>query len=252
MQLTELADYLSALLDLGRFEKADPSLNGLQVGEEKEIHRVALAVDACGESFERARLAGADLLVVHHGLFWGAPRRLTGEFYRRIKTLVESGLALYAAHLPLDAHPELGHNAVMAARLGLQDLSPFGIYRGLPIGFKGRLAEEADLETLLNRLGLNSAGCPAVFPFGPEGIRTVGLISGAAAGDVEQAIDEGLDLFITGEASHQIYHTCLEGKINFAAAGHYFTETFGLEALAKRITGETGLGTVFLDVPTGL
>jgi len=253
MTINEISRWLADLLNLDAFAAADPSLNGLQVGRgSKEAARAAFAVDACADTFARGVEAGADLLVVHHGLFWGVPRPLTRGLYDRLALLVRGDMGLFAAHLPLDAHPELGHNAVMAARLGLEDRQPFGLFRGLPIGCRGVLETPLDLDAALERLGIGRRECAAVLPFGPETIRTAAIVSGAAAEDAEQAAEAGVDLFITGEAAHQIYHPCLEAGIHFVAAGHYFTETFGLQALARKMAGDLGLETVFLDSPTGL
>ncbi len=253
MTLKELDGYFNKFLELSEFDKADISLNGIQVGEgEQEIRKVAFAVDACLESFIRAANAGADLLFVHHGLYWGAPVRITGDFYKRIQFLMENKLALYTAHLPLDSHPEVGNNAAIANRLGLTEITPFGSYRGIKIGYKGILPEPLDLDNLLIHLGTNRDACLSVLPFGDEKVRSVGIVSGGASSDVLQALSEELDLFITGEVSHQIYHACMEGRINYIAAGHYFTEIFGVRALAGALERDTGIETLFIDVPTGL
>jgi len=253
MLIRDVEKYLTGLLDLEAFARADVSMNGLQVGDSsREVRKVAFAVDACLDSFLRAADAGAGLLVVHHGLYWGAPVPVTGDFFRRISCLVERGLALFAAHLPLDSHPEVGNNAALAAALGLEQVEPFGLYHGLKIGCKGVLPRPASLDGVLESLGLTRQDCLSVLPFGGDTIRTVAIVSGGAASDVVQAMEEGADLYLTGEVSHQIYHACLEGRICFAAAGHYFTETFGVRALARRLQKDTGLETVFIDVPTGL
>jgi dinuclear metal center YbgI/SA1388 family protein len=211
---------------------------------------VAFAVDACLESIRRAAEWKADLLFVHHGLFWGKPLAVTGGHYQRLRALIETNLALYAVHLPLDMHPELGNNAGLARRIGLQQLEPFGEYKGMKIGYRGRVAEEMTLEQVV-RLCCGEQGIN-VLPFGPENISTVGIVSGGAADEAYQAIDERLDLFITGDADHTIYHHCLEGRINVIFGGHYLTETSGVILLAEKLEKETDLKTIFLDIPTGL
>lgn len=255
MILKELDRYFQELLDLGAYARADASLNGVQVGDlEAPVKKVAFAVDACTETFRRARESGADCLFVHHGLFWGRPAPLTGGMYQRVRELLAGPLALYAAHLPLDLHAELGNNAALARQLKLKEIEPFGEYSGIKIGYKGILAEPLSLDAFIRRLGLSREECLAVLPFGKEEIRTVGIVSGGAASslDVNQALDENLDLYLTGEVSHQIYHYCLEGGIHFVAGGHYYTETYGVREMARRLAEDTGLETEFLDVPTGL
>ncbi|MBI9101135.1 MAG: Nif3-like dinuclear metal center hexameric protein [Spirochaetales bacterium] len=253
MTLTELDLYFRDYLELADYEQSDVSLNGIQIGEgSREVKKVAFAVDACMETFIRAVREGADMLFVHHGLYWGTPIRITGDFYKRIKYLLDNNLALYAAHLPLDSHPEVGNNARIAMQMGLQSIEPFGAYHGKMIGCKGVLPGTMDLDGVLGLLGLDRDGCHAVLPFGKREIRTIGIISGGGTRDVAQAMEQNLDLYLTGEVSHQIYHSCMEGGIHYIAAGHYFSETFGVRAMAEKMTQTMGLETVFVDVPTGL
>lgn len=239
-------------LRLEDFKAADRALNGLQVASSKtELEKIAFAVDASLESFRRACEWGADLLFVHHGLFWGEALPVTGVHYRRLRELLLRDLALFAAHLPLDAHPELGNNAGIAAQLELQDLEPFGAYHGVKIGLKGRFPRSNTLDEVVERLCGGARSCPGVLPFGPQNIQTAGVVSGGEAEEVMQAIEEGLDLFITGESSHIIYHHCLEARINVIFGGHYLTEVWGVKRLAEKIRSATGLQTAFLDIPTG-
>ena len=255
MKLKELDRYFQELLDLGTEMPADNSLNGLQVGNlEAPVKKVAFAVDACIETFRRSQEAGANCLFVHHGLFWGHPEALTGGMYHRIRHLMRDSLALYAVHLPLDLHAELGNNASLARHLRLEEIRPFGEYGGIKIGIKGTFPKAMSLDGILHRLGISREECLAVLPFGKEEIHSVGIISGGAASSsiVQQVLDEELDLYLTGEVSHQIYHYCLEGGIHFIAGGHYYTETYGVRAVAHRLAEDTGLETEFLDVPTAL
>ena len=241
MILKDLDAYFSNLLDIPSYARIDASLNGLQVGDvQAKVEKVAFAVDACQETFLRARQSGADLLFVHHGLFWGKPAALTGALYQRIKLLMDGPLALYAAHLPLDLHAELGNNAALARRMGLEEVEPFGMYNGVKIGFKGILPEPLSLDDALDLLGLNRETCLSLLPFGGERISRVAIVSGGAATEVYQALDEEIDLYITGEGSHQIYHYCLEGGIHFAAGGHYLTETYGVREVARRLNRDLG------------
>lgn len=233
--------------------RADRSLNGLQVGRrDKSVRRVATAVDACLETFRRAVEQQADLLFVHHGLFWGAPIAVTDEHYDRLRLLLEHDIALYAMHLPLDQHRELGNNAVMAAELGLENVTPFGSIKGVPIGVKGTFSQAVVLDEVIEKLFGSRENTLSVLPFGVKHLRSVGLISGGAPFEVEQAIDAGLDLYITGDANHIVYHRAQEAGINVIFGGHYATETWGVRAVGKKLEQEYGIEHVYIDVPTGL
>ncbi|MEA4861327.1 GTP cyclohydrolase 1 type 2 [bioreactor metagenome] len=250
MKRSELTTYLDAYLEIGAFEPLDRSLNGLVVaGDDREVRKVAFAVDACQSTFEKARQEKADLLVVHHGLFWGSPLAVTSTHYRRLRTLIEGNLDLYVAHLPLDAHSVVGNNAVMAQKLGLEDQSMFAPYKGRMLGCKGTLANPSSLADLCKKLGFDK---PVILDFGKDEVREVGIVSGGASGDVHEAIAEGLDLFITGEVEHQIYHEALEHSINVIGGGHYLTEVFGVQALMEHLRQKFGLSVVFVANPTGL
>jgi dinuclear metal center YbgI/SA1388 family protein len=204
------------------------------------------------ESFERAHSAGADLLFVHHGLFWGEASPIRGTLYRRIRFLLEKDMALYAVHLPLDAHPRLGNNAGIARELQLEEIEPFGEYKGVKIGFKGGFSESRKLEHVEHILCGDHGGCLGKLPFGPTDIRTVGIVSGGAPEVVGEAIATGLDLYITGDASHTIYHQSLEGGINVIFGGHYRTEVWGIRELAIHLEENFDIETQLLDIPTGL
>lgn len=253
MNLEELDRYLQETLRIDEFTRSDVSWNGVQVArDEGPIAKVATAVDASAETIARAVAWGADVLFVHHGLFWGRAERVTGRHFRRLKALLDAGLALYAVHLPLDAHETLGNNAVMAARLGLGNLRPFGEYKGHLIGWAGELPRQMTSDEVARELFGTTEDLLGLLPFGPEKNRTVGIVSGGAPNEVEQAIEQGLDLFITGDASHTIYHNCLEDGINAMFGGHYRTETWGVAAVADHLAAELGLETSFIDLPTGL
>ena len=253
LKLQELDNYFQNLLSLPLWVSKDISSNGLQVSRKnQEIQKVAFAVDASLQSFRRAVESGADLLVVHHGLFWGRPIPLTGPHYDRIRFLLDHDLGLYAAHLPLDAHPEVGNNYGMGKMLGLENIQPFGDYKGNKIGCKGTLPQPLTLDKIAQTLVGGREKALEILRFGPAEIRTVGIVSGGATMEVLQAIDENLDLFVTGDADHTVYHTALEAGINVIFGGHYATETWGVRLLAQRLKQDTGLETQFLDLPTGL
>ena len=241
------------LLDIDSIDPSDVALNGLQVERgDHEIEKVAFSVDVSMESIRRAGEEGADLLFVHHGLFWGKPYRLTGRLYRLVEFLIKSGIALYAVHLPLDMHGKYGNNAGIAEKLGLREVTPFGEYHGLKIGFKGRLKEPVGMKEVETRILEHGESPVARLPFGKELIESVGIVSGGAPEIVSEAVREGLDLFITGDASHTVYHEALEGRMNVLFAGHYATETWGVRSLRDYIKENTGLEAIFIDIPTGL
>ncbi len=253
MTVQDLDAFLSQALDHPAWVGADKALNGLQVGRKNpEVRRVAFAVDACLQSFERAVAAGADALVVHHGLFWGEPLAVTADHQRRLRYLFDHDLALWASHLPLDAHPTLGNNAGLAAALGLAELQPFGTYRGRKIGLKGILPSPLGLDRVCELLFHGRENVLQVLPFGKAAVTSVGLVSGGATHEVADAIAEGLDLYVTGDADHTIHHQALEAGINVLSGGHYATETWGVRLLAAHLHKQVGLSTVFLDLPTGL
>lgn len=261
MNIKDLDLYFRELLHLEDFEEVDASQNGLQVScSLKPIKKIAFAVDACLENFQKTVQVGADLLFVHHGLFWGKSLTVTGVHYSRLETLIKNDIALYAVHLPLDVHAIYGNNAVMAANLNLQNIERFGLYKNMKLGFKGEIYSSSknengvDYEELISRLFKKGEKPKTVLPFGKKQIKTVGLISGSdsASSNLNQAISEGLDCFITGEIKHEIYHVALENKINVIAGGHYQTETFGVKAVGEKLNADTKIETVFLDTPTNL
>ena len=233
---------------------ADISMNGLQVcgSPEKEVKKAVFAVDASYASVKEAVKRNADILFVHHGLFWGQPLALTGAHFTRIKAMIEGNLSLFAAHIPLDAHPETGNNAQMAKRLALQNIQPFASWRGMSIGFRGTLPEDLTNEEIIGKLGVRKSPHNAIIKGGPEKNKTVAIVSGGAAEDVDDAIKEGIDCFITGDSSHTEFHTAIEGGINMLSLGHYETETFGIKALGDYISRTYGIETEFIDIPTGL
>lgn len=253
MDIAEFDRWARALLDISRFAQIDDSLNGLQVGRSAgAINTVAFAVDACAETIRRSRDGGAQVLFVHHGLFWGKPVPIKGAMLGRIASLVSADMALYACHLPLDAHTELGNNAVLAALLGLADIEPFGEYHGIAIGCKGRLPVPLSVDEAIHRI-MPSGDVPRlVLPFGPATVSSVAVVSGGAPFEALQAIAQGVDLYITGEPSHSIYHEVAEAGLNFVAAGHYATEVHGVKAVARRVERDLGLKTFFIEYPTGL
>ncbi len=251
--LQEFDAWCRSFLEIGALRELDDSLNGVQVGRGPgPIDRVAFAVDACAETIRRAAEGGAQLLFVHHGLFWGRASRIEGALRERVALLHSSDLALYACHLPLDKHPEVGNNAVLARMLGLSSLEAFGYYHGQALGFAGTLDPPIGLDEALRRVLPDGSAPLSLLPGGPAEIRSAAVVSGGAAREAFEAIEKGYDLYVTGESSHSVYHAALEGGINVLAAGHYATEVWGVKAVAEKLARERGVQTFFVDLPTGL
>ena len=246
--LHELIAYLDQCLDASRGRDYGP--NGLQVEGKEEIRKVVTGVSACHELFVRAREAGADAVMVHHGLFWeGMPRTLTGFQYRRVAELIRGEMSLIAYHLPLDRHPELGNNALAGRAFGLADLEPFGLHEGLPIGCKGRFPEPVAASELVLRCRRVYGQEPLAFLTGPDPVKSLGIISGGAQREVYDAIADGLDAYITGEVSEWVMNVSREAGIHYLAAGHYATERLGIRALGEHLAEKFGLEAEFIDVP---
>ncbi|MDR2177150.1 MAG: Nif3-like dinuclear metal center hexameric protein [Treponema sp.] len=252
--ITKNADlFFRSILDIEGFSSLDSSLNGIQADNDGgAFAKIAFAVDASLETFERAAACGAGMLFVHHGLFWGKPLKISGSHRRRIKSLLDHNLALYAAHLPLDQHPGLGNNAALAELLGIENPEPFGLYHGKKIGYKGKLKEPLTIEAAVRRISFKDRPPLGVYPFGKKESLNCAVISGGGAREALQAIDEGIDLYVTGEASHSVYHQALESALNMIAGGHYSTEVWGVRKMMERCASGLDVDVEFIDVPTGL
>ena len=248
MKRTELTAYLDEFLNIRRI--TDTSLNGLQVEGPAEVRTVALAVDARLAAFEAAAKMGAEMLIVHHGLFWGKPLAITGTHYRRVRALMEGGVGLYACHLPLDAHPQVGNNAELARLLGLRNRGPAGDYHGETIGFGGRLPKGVPITALAQRLENATGQAPVRVVDAGRPARRVACVSGGAADMAAQFADLGFDTFVTGEVSHSCLPTIEELGINVIFGGHYATETLGVKALGRHLHRRFGLKIQFVDLPT--
>lgn len=249
MQLAVLRSYLDDYLRIAEVPDYAGALNGLQVENFGEVRRVAAAVDASLASIRAAVEAGADLLLVHHGLFWDGNQPVTERRYRRLRPLLEHDVAVYSAHLPLDVHPEVGNNAVLIRALGIEPQGVWGEYQGQPLGVWG----ETDLrrEALAARLDERLGGRVKLVPGGPERVRRLGVITGGAGSMTQDAIRFGLDAFVTGEGSHSHFFDAEEGGINLYLGGHYATEVWGVRALAEHLEARFGIPWSFVDHPTG-
>jgi dinuclear metal center YbgI/SA1388 family protein len=250
MHRDDLVRWLDTYLDVQAYD--DPSLNGLQVEGRDEVHKVAVAVDATLATFEQAADMGADLLITHHGLFWGQPKAIVGMHARRVRFLLDKGMGLYTAHVPLDAHKEVGNNWGLARLLGLDDLRDFATWRGKPIGVQGVFPTPVALRDLADRIEKELGEAVLVHAGGPMEVRSLGIVTGAAAWDVVTAADAGLDAFLTGEPKHDVFPEAFERGINALFAGHYMTETVGVNLLAAQLRERFGLATEFVLLPTGL
>ncbi|MCU0621137.1 MAG: Nif3-like dinuclear metal center hexameric protein [Gemmatimonadales bacterium] len=269
--LDDLVEHLDALLRVRELPDYAGAWNGLQVENAGRIDRLVAAVDASQATIDGvvAALArdegdvgfsgdhdrGSPLLLVHHGLFWDGQATVTGRRYRRLRTLLHHDIALYAAHLPLDLHPEVGNNAVLARALGLELRGTFGSHKGVDIGVWGELpASIASRDALLARLAevLGLPLPPRLVAGGPERPRRVGIVTGGAGGLTLEARAAGLDTLVTGEGAHHTYFDAMEGGVNLILAGHYATETVGVRALGEHLARQFGLPVAFHDHPTGL
>jgi dinuclear metal center YbgI/SA1388 family protein len=237
------------LLEVDRFSDYGP--NGLQVPGVEDVTTVATGVSAGRELFERARSARAELVLVHHGLFWdGAPRALSPTMAGRLRVLLAASMSLAQYHLPLDAHPEIGNNALLADGLGLIDRAPFVHVKGAAIGVRGTLPGDGlSPDALVARVREITDRDPLAYLAGADLVRTVGICSGGAARDV---VTEGagvVDAVLTGEPTESVMNEAREAGLHFLAAGHYATETFGIRALGERVAQEFGVEHIWIDVP---
>ncbi len=247
--ILDLIADLDGLLRPASFDDYSP--NGLQVPGPEAVGTVATGVTASVELFERAAAEGAELVLVHHGLFWkGMPHHVDRSLYRRLRPLFLNDMALAAYHLPLDAHPEVGNNALLARALGCERLERFAPHQGEPIGIAGTFAGDGvDAGQLAVRVADATAREPLHLAYGPARVRTIGIVSGGAAAHFDDAIAGGLDAFLTGEPAERVLAQSREAGIHFFGAGHYATETFGIRALGDRLAERFGVRHVFIDDP---
>ena len=246
--LDEITRYLDWLLDPSGFDDYGP--NGLQVPGAPEVTKVATGVSAQLELFERAAEARAELVVCHHGLFWDFhTRAITPAMRRRLKALLDHDMSLAAYHLPLDAHPEVGNNALICKALGLERSEPFGAARGAPVGWVGRSEEGIPFPELHERCRSLFGQDPLIWEAGPDLVHSVGVVSGAASSSLSEAIAQGLDAFLTGEPAEHTMADAREAGVHFLACGHYSTETFGVRRLGELLEERFALVHEFVDLP---
>lgn len=255
MTLNELNHYFNSFLHREDFS-SDISLNGIQISnsapDQKEITKVAFAVDACEATVLKAAELKAQVLFVHHGIFWGHCQTITGSHYKRVAPFIKNDIALCAYHAPLDANEEVGNNYGIARRLGLKHLRRFGLWRGMFLGCIGELEEAVTIEELSEKLFPDGEKPVCVLPFGKKQIKRIAIVSGGGGEDFLQAKTCEADAYITGVVNHEEYHGIKESELTVISGGHYNTETIGVKLVAEKLAREKGIETVFIDIPTGL
>jgi len=249
-KLEHILHFLEESFDASAFPDYPHALNGLQVEGRREVEHVGAAVDASEATITEAVSRGVHLLMVHHGLFWGGLGPITGPRFRKVAALIKADVSLYGLHLPLDAHPELGNNAILMRKLGLAREGQFGSFMEVKVGWWGSTSMHRG--DLLNRLREAFEDEVRLIPGGPEEVSRVGVLTGGGASALSEAGALGLDTLITGEAPHHAFHEAMEMGVNLLLGGHYATETFGVKAVADRLAQKFDLSWEFLHFPTGL
>ncbi len=244
MQLADVVAYLDRELRTAEIKDYPNAHNGLQLANSGVVTRVACAVDASEAAVDAAVEAGADLLIVHHGMLWDGAQRIEGPLYRKLARAIRGNLAIYSSHLPLDLHPKWGNNALLARALGLRKTEPF-----LEVGLAGPM--NISLAALIDRVEALVQAPVHLTPGGPARVRRLGICSGGAGSAVAKAAAAGVDTFLTGEGSHASCVAAAELGVNLLFAGHYATETFGVKALCAELERRFGLPWAFLDHPSG-
>jgi dinuclear metal center YbgI/SA1388 family protein len=248
--LNSICSFLDEFLQIGKVEDYPNALNGLHLENDGRVTRIGAAVDASEAVIEMAVRLQIDLLLVHHGLFWGGLTRLAGPQFRKLKRAISANLAIYSAHLPLDLHPEIGNNILLARALKLGEPEPFFFHKGKHLGIA--ISTRIDRAELIDRLKEVLRRELWVCSAGPSEVRRVGVLTGGGGAQIEKAGAEGIDTFITGEGPHHTFSLAEELRINLIYGGHYATETFGVRALADRVACQFGVPWSFLDHPSGL
>lgn len=250
MTLEQLLHFLDDYLGVEEFPDFEGAMNGLQVQGPAEVEHLAVAVDVSEATIQGAVDCGADLLLVHHGLFWGGLGPVTGRLHRKLSNLLENDVGLYSVHLPLDAHPEVGNAAVLSRELGLSLDEPFGSFKEATVGWAGDAA--VGREELLERMEELLGAGVHVIPGGDEEIRRVAVVTGSGGSFIAEAVESGMDALVTGEGKHHDFVEATELGLNVFYGGHYATETWGVRALARHLEEAFFLSWTFIDEPSGL
>lgn len=249
-KIESILQFIENTFGVSEFPDYAHALNGLQLQGPDEVDRLAVAVDASEVTIRGALKEGAQLLLVHHGLFWDGFGPISGPRFRKVAALIQGGMGLYSLHLPLDAHPDLGNGPLLSRGIGLEPEGTFWDYEGVDIGVWARAGLERDI--LRHRVEEAVGGEVRLISGGPEVVERVGIITGGGASALNEAAALGLDALVTGEAAHHNFHEAMELGVNLYLAGHYATETFGVKALGERMAQEFSLDWSFLDFPTGM
>jgi len=250
MQRAEIVAYLDNYLRIA--EVKDYGVQGLQIEGRAEVHKIVGLVDAQLPCLEAALSRGADLILAHHGIFWGPAQRIAGSFGQLVRAYIAADINLYAAHLALDAHPEIGNNAELARRLGLTVEGMFAPVNGLPIGVIATAPHGIKLDYLVDRFLQTVGAVKLVQAHGGRLVHKVGILSGSGAREIPLAAALGCDTFLTGETSHADFYTAQNLRLNVIYGGHYTTETVGVQALGAQLQERFGIVFEFVDLPTGL
>jgi len=242
----QLEQYLNQLLEVEEYDDLGP--NGLQVEGKSKIDKIITGVSACVELFEKAIQQKADAIIVHHGIIWEFERPVyKGSYKKRVKMLLKNDINLFGFHLPLDAHTELGNNAVLADLFDMTNRRKFGSFKGNEVGLQGYINQDSD--TVFSKIKKEINSNALIFPYGPDKIKRAGIISGGADKNIKEAVSQGLDLFITGEVSEHIKHYAHEEGIHFVAAGHHATEKYGIKALSDHLNDKYDVKVKFINIP---
>ncbi len=250
MKRSELVTYLNTLLRIDEISDYGPQ--GLQIEGKDEVNKIVGLVDTHQPCVDAALVHGADMMLVHHGIFWGGPKRLQGSYGKLVRTFIKADLNLYAAHLPLDAHTEYGNNAELPRRLGLTVDGWWANIKGTDLGSLCSAPAGTTLDSLVARFEETVGPVKVVLAHGPSTVRKVGIISGFGADHIHEAAALGCDTFLTGETSHSQYYEALNAGINVIYGGHYTTETVGVQALGQHLAEKFGIDFEFVDLPTGM
>lgn len=247
----EIVEFINNYLEIQKFK--DSGTNGLQVPGKEEVEKVVFGVSASLELFQQAVKKGADMIIVHHGLFWEGSRwRISHLLKGRLKFLFDNNLSLLGYHLPLDAHPEIGNNTQIAKRLGIKITGKFGEYQGEAIGWEGIFQTPKRFSGLVKEIKEIFGFKPWYLKSGKDILKTVAVVSGGGAGIIPEVIDKKIDVYITGETREFIPQAAKEGGINYISAGHYNTEKFGIQALGELLKEKFKIKVEFIDIPNPL
>lgn len=250
MELEQLLRFLDEYLGVSDFPDFDGAENGLQVQGSERVDHLAVSVDVSQATIDGAVDSGADLLLVHHGLFWGGLGRITDRLYAKLSTLIRNDVGLFSVHLPLDAHPAVGNAAVLAREIGVEVEEPFGRFEDIAIGWSGRV--KGSRSELHNRLEELLGRTVHLIPGGSDRIRRVAVVTGSGGSFIREAAEAGMDALITGEGKHHDFVEATELGLNVFYGGHYATETWGVRALARHLERTFSLSWTFIDEPSGL